>query len=41
MTEEISKTDARQGEKRTTNKVALLGLPIAFVVLAILYFIWA
>ena len=41
MEEQLPKDEARQGEARRTNKVALLGLPLAFIVLAILYFMWA
>lgn len=40
-TEELSKRDARQGEERRTNRTALLvGLPLAVVVLAVLYVMW-
>jgi len=42
MTEEIDKTEARQGDhRRTTQTVLLIGTPLAFIALGILYLIWA
>ncbi|MGQ7794095.1 diacylglycerol/lipid kinase family protein [Faunimonas sp. B44] len=39
--EELTKTEARQGEDRKMNKVVLfVGLPLAFIILAILYMMW-
>jgi hypothetical protein len=42
MTEELSKTEARQGDqRRTTRTVIFVGIPLAFVVLGLLMAIWA
>ena len=41
MTEELPKTEARQGDRRRMNKTVLLvGTPLAFVVLGIIFLIW-
>jgi hypothetical protein len=42
MTEELNKTEARQGDRRrTTQTVVLVGTPLAFVAMGIIYLIWA
>jgi hypothetical protein len=42
MTEELDKTEARQGDRRrTTQTVLLIGTPLAFIALGILFLIWA
>ena len=41
MAEELSKTEARQGDRRRTNMTALVGVPLAVIVLGILVLIWA
>lgn len=42
MTEELTKTEARQGDRRRMNKtVVLVGTPLAFILLGILFMIWA
>jgi hypothetical protein len=42
MTEELSKTEARQGDRRRTNYTALMvGTVLAFVLLGVLAAIWA
>jgi hypothetical protein len=42
MTEELDKTEARQGDRRRTNQtVVLIGTPLAFIALGILFLIWA
>jgi hypothetical protein len=41
MTEELSKTEARQGDRRRMNRnVVLIGTPLAFIVLGLLALIW-
>lgn len=42
MTEELSKTEARQGDRRRMNKtVVLVGTPLAIVALGILFLIFS
>jgi hypothetical protein len=42
MTEELSKTEARQGDRRRTNlTVVLVGVPLALILLGIIMAIWA
>jgi len=42
MPEEFDKTEARQGDRRRTTQTAvLIGTPLAFIALGILYLIWA
>lgn len=42
MTEELNKTEARQGDRRRMNKSAvLIGVPLAIVALGIILLIWA
>ena len=42
MTENLTKTEARQGDRRRTNKtVVLIGTPLAFILMGILFLIWA
>jgi hypothetical protein len=42
MTEELTKTEARQGDRRRTNMtVVFVGIPLAVVQLGILVAIWA
>lgn len=42
MTEELTKTEARQGDRRrTTRTVIFVGIPLAFVLMAILMAMWA
>ena len=42
MTEELTKTEARQGDRRRMNKnFLLIGTPLAFILLGILFLIWA
>lgn len=42
MTEELTKTEARQGDRRrTTRTVLFVGVPLAFVLLALLMAMWA
>ena len=42
MTEELSKTEARQGDRRRMNKtVVLIGTPLAFILLGVIFLIWA
>jgi hypothetical protein len=42
MTEELSRTEARQGDRRRTNVTALvLGIAGAVIVMGILALIWA
>jgi hypothetical protein len=41
MTERLRKTEARQGDRRRMNKTVLLvGTPLAFIVLGIIFLIW-
>jgi len=41
MTEELTKTEARQGDRRRMNKtVVLVGTPLAFIALGLLALIW-
>jgi hypothetical protein len=41
MTEQLRKTEARQGDRRRMNKTVLLvGTPLAFIVLGIIFLIW-
>ena len=42
MTDELNKTEARQGDRRRMNKSAvLIGAPLAFIALGIIFLIWA
>ena len=42
MTEELNKTEARQGDRRRMTQTALLiGTPLAFVLLGVIFLIWA
>jgi uncharacterized membrane protein len=42
MTEELTKTEARQGDRRRMNVVALVGgLIIVVVVFVLIYAVWA
>ena len=42
MTEEISKTEARQGDRRRTNMSALfIGTVLAILLMALLWMLWA
>jgi hypothetical protein len=42
VTEELTKTEARQGDRRRTNVVALAGGTILVVIcFAVIYFVWA
>ena len=42
MTEQLTKTEARQGDRRrTTLTVLFVGVPAAFILLGILYALWA
>jgi hypothetical protein len=42
MTEELSKTEARQGDRRRTNMTALLiGTVLAIVLMGLLWMLWA
>lgn len=42
MTTELNKVEARQGDRRKMNMVVLFwGVPAAFVLLAILFAVWA
>jgi hypothetical protein len=42
MTEELNKTEARQGDARRMNWVVLVvATPLAFVLMALIYFMWA
>jgi hypothetical protein len=42
MSTELDKVEARQGDRRKMNLVVLFwGVPIAFVLLAILFAVWA
>lgn len=42
MTEELNKVEARQGDRRRMNKtVVLVGTPLAFILLGVLFLIWA
>ena len=42
MMENLNKTEARQGDRRRTNKTAvLIGTPLAFILMGILFLIWA
>ena len=41
MTDQLPKTEARQGDRRRMNKTVLLvGTPLAFVVLGIIFLVW-
>lgn len=41
MTEELNKTEARQGDRRRMNKtVVLVGTPLAFLLLGLIFMIW-
>jgi hypothetical protein len=41
MTEELNKTEARQGDRRRMNRnVVLIGTPLAFIILGLLALIW-
>jgi hypothetical protein len=41
MTEELNKTEARQGDRRRMNRnVVLIGTPLAFILLGLLALIW-
>ena len=41
MTEQLTKTEARQGDRRRMNRTVLLvGTPLAFIVLGLLALIW-
>jgi hypothetical protein len=42
MTEELTKTEARQGDRRRTNMVALVvGTVLVVICFAVIYFAWA
>jgi hypothetical protein len=42
MTEELSKTEARQGDRRRTNMTALfIGTALAIVLMGLLWMLWA
>ena len=42
MTEELTKTEARQGDKRKMNlHVLFIAVPAAFVLLGIIFALWA
>jgi hypothetical protein len=42
MTEEVTKTEARQGDRRRMNRtVVLVGTPLAFILLGLLVLYWA
>jgi hypothetical protein len=42
MTEELTKTESRQGDRRRTNlTVLLVGVPLAVLLLGLLVAIWA
>ena len=42
MTEELSKTEARGGDRRRMNKnVLLIGTPLAFILLGLIFLLWA
>jgi hypothetical protein len=42
MTEELSKTEARQGDRRRTNMTVLVvGTALGIILLAIIYAAWA
>lgn len=41
MTEELTKTEARQGDRRRMNRTALMiGTPLAFILLGALFLLW-
>lgn len=42
MTEELNKTEARQGDRRKTNMVALVGgLVLVVLIFLVIYGVWA
>jgi len=42
MTEELTKIEARQGDRRRTTLTALfIGVPLAFALMALLFALWA
>ena len=42
LTEELTKTEARQGDRRRMNKtVVLVGTPLAIVALGLIFLIWS
>jgi hypothetical protein len=42
MTEELNKTEARQGDRRRTNLVALIaGVALIVVIFLVIYGVWA
>jgi hypothetical protein len=41
MTEELTKTEARQGDRRRMNRnVVMIGTPLAFIILGLLALLW-
>jgi hypothetical protein len=41
MTEQVNKVEARQGDRRRMNKTVLLvGTPLAFVLLGLIFLFW-
>ena len=41
MTEELNKVEARQGDRRRMNKtVLLIGTPLAFILLGLIFMWW-
>ena len=41
MTEELTKTEARQGDRRRMNRnVVMIGTPLAFILLGLIALIW-
>ncbi len=42
MTEELNKTEARQADRRRMNRTVLLvGTPLAFILLGVIFMFWA
>lgn len=42
MAEDLTKTEARQGDRRRMNRTAVfIGTPLAFILLGIIFLIWA